>query len=66
MNVGSFLSRVVCSGPFSFALGFGVGLLGAYLLHKAQESRKMQETQRELEALIKSLENKLQEKKEAG
>ncbi|WP_333784922.1 hypothetical protein [Thermocrinis sp.] len=66
MNVGSLLSRVVCSGPFSFALGFGIGLLGAYLLHRTQESRRMQETQRELEALIKSLENKLQEKKEVG
>ena len=29
-QIGSILGRVVCSGPFSFALGLGLGVLALY------------------------------------
>ncbi|RMH02555.1 MAG: hypothetical protein D6699_05795 [Aquificota bacterium] len=55
--------RIFCSGPFSFALGFGVGLIALYMLDRARERRRMEETYREIEAMVKALEVKLQQEK---
>lgn len=57
----SILSKAVCSGPFSFALGFGLGLVAFYMLDRAREKKRLEETQREIEAMIKALELKLQQ-----
>jgi len=53
MNFSQILSRTFCSGPFNFALGFGLGILGAYMLSRMQEHKKLEEAQKEIEALIK-------------
>lgn len=62
-QIASVLGRVVCSGPFSFAVGFGLGLLAFYMLDRAKERRRLEETQREIEAMVKALELKLQQEK---
>ncbi len=60
-SITSILGRVFCSGPFSFTLGFGVGVLALYMLDRAKEKRRFEETQREIEAMVKALELKLQQ-----
>ncbi|MEM4919553.1 MAG: hypothetical protein QW518_09460 [Thermofilaceae archaeon] len=60
-QITSILGKAVCSGPFSFALGFGIGLLAFYMLDRAKERRRLEETQREIEAMVKALELKLQQ-----
>jgi len=60
-QITSILGKAVCSGPFSFALGFGIGLLAFYMLDRAKERRRFEETQREIEAMVKALELKLQQ-----
>jgi uncharacterized protein HemX len=50
------LGKVFCSKLFSFALGFGVGLVGFYAVHKVEEQRKLESMQRDIEATVKSLE----------
>ncbi len=64
-QITSILGKAVCSGPFSFALGFGIGLLAFYMLDRAKERRRLEETQREIEAMVKALELKLQQESEA-
>ncbi len=64
-QITSILGKVVCSGPFSFALGFGIGLLAFYMLDRAKERRRLEETQREIEAMVKALELKLQQESKA-
>ncbi len=68
MNVGQLASRLFCSGPFSFALGFGLGVLAMYILDRAKEERRFKDTQKEIEALIKALEVKASQeaKREEG
>ncbi|MEN3028903.1 MAG: hypothetical protein ABDH29_06790 [Aquificaceae bacterium] len=60
-QITSILGKAVCSGPFSFAFGFGLGVLAFYLLDRAKEKRRLEETQREIEAMVKALELKLQQ-----
>ncbi len=60
-QITSLLGKAVCSGPFSFALGFGLGVLAFYMLDRAKERRRLEETQREIEAMVKALELKLQQ-----
>ncbi|MFN3869957.1 MAG: hypothetical protein ACK4MW_00515 [Aquificaceae bacterium] len=64
-QVGSILNKVFCSGPFSFALGFGLGLLAFYMLDRAKEKQRLEETQKEIEAMIKALELKLQQESQS-
>lgn len=60
MNIASFLSKVICSGPFSFGLGTVTGLVALYIIHKAREDQKMHQTLQEIEAMVKALEMKAQ------
>lgn len=60
-QIASLISRAVCSGPFSFALGFGLGMLAFYILDRAKERKRLEDTQREIEAMVKALEVKLQQ-----
>ncbi len=60
-NITSFLGKALCSGPFSFALGFGLGMVAFYMLDRVKEKRRLEETQKEIEALVKALELKLQQ-----
>jgi uncharacterized protein HemX len=55
MNV---LGRIFCSNPFSFVLGFGVGLVGFYIVQKVDEQRKLESMQKEIEAAVKAIESK--------
>jgi uncharacterized protein HemX len=52
------LGRIFCSNPFSFVLGFGVGLVGFYIVHKVEEQRKLESMQREIEAAVKAIESR--------
>jgi tRNA1(Val) A37 N6-methylase TrmN6 len=53
MNI---LGRIFCSNPFSFVLGFGVGLVGLYVANRIEEQRKLENMQKEIEAAVKALE----------
>jgi tRNA/tmRNA/rRNA uracil-C5-methylase (TrmA/RlmC/RlmD family) len=53
MNI---LGRIVCSNPFSFVLGFGVGLVGLYVANRVEEQRKLENMQKEIEAAVRALE----------
>jgi tRNA1(Val) A37 N6-methylase TrmN6 len=53
MNI---LGRIICSNPFSFILGFGVGLVGLYVANRIEEQRKLENMQKEIEAAVKALE----------
>ncbi|MCS7171423.1 MAG: hypothetical protein N3D14_01295 [Aquificaceae bacterium] len=64
-QIGSMLGKALCSGPFSFALGFGLGVLAFYMLDRTRERRKLEETQKEIEAMVKALELKLQQESKA-
>ncbi len=53
MNI---LGRIFCSNPFSFVLGFGVGLVGLYVANRIEEQRKLENMQKEIEAAVEALE----------
>ena len=52
----NMLGRIFCSNPFSFVLGFGVGLVGLYVANRVEEQRKLENMQKEIEAAVKALE----------
>ena len=54
----NMLGRIFCSNPFSFVLGFGVGLVGFYIVHKVEEERKLESMQKEIEAAVKAIESR--------
>lgn len=54
----NLLGRIFCSNPFSFVLGFGVGLVGFYIVQKVDEQRKLESMQKEIEAAVKAIESK--------
>ena len=54
----NMLWRIFCSNPFSFVLGFGVGLVGFYIVHKVDEQRKLESMQQEIESAVKAIESK--------
>ena len=54
----NMLGRIFCSNPFSFVLGFGVGLVGFYIVHKVEEQRKLESMQKEIEAAVKAIESR--------
>lgn len=56
----SFCGKALCSNPFSFFLGLGLGVVGLYVVEKSKESKSFEETVKEIEALVKALELKLQ------
>ncbi|MFN3921270.1 MAG: hypothetical protein ACK4K4_02585 [Caldimicrobium sp.] len=56
----SFCGKALCSNPFSFLVGFGLGILGLYFIEKAKEGKHFEETTKEIEAMIKALEMKTQ------
>ncbi len=60
MNVAGAITKIVCSGPFSYALGALTGLIALYVIHKAREEQKLHQTLQEIEAMIKALEVKAQ------
>jgi uncharacterized protein HemX len=39
-------------------LGFGVGLVGFYIVHKVEEQRKLESMQKEIEAAVKAIESR--------
>ena len=64
----NMLGRIFCSNPFSFVLGFGVGLVGFYIVHKVEEQRKLereQEKERLMERLRQKLEQREQQRRES-
>lgn len=52
----NFLGRIFCSNPFSFVLGFGVGLVGFYIVNRIEEQRKLENMQKEIESAVRALE----------
>lgn len=52
----NFLGRIFCSNPFSFVLGFGVGLVGFYMVNRIEEQRKFENMQKEIESAVRVLE----------
>lgn len=56
MNILGIAGRIVCSNPFSFVLGVGIGVVGLYIINKVEEQRKIEKMQREIEAAVKALE----------
>lgn len=54
----NMLGRIFCSNPFSFVLGFGVGLVGFYIVHKVEEQRKLESMQKEIEFAVQAIESK--------
>lgn len=60
MSVTGAITKMVCSGPFSYALGALTGLVALYMIHKAREEQKLHQTLQEIEAMIKALEVRAQ------
>jgi hypothetical protein len=52
----NMLVKIFTSNPFYFALGIGAGLVGLYVVNKVEEQRKLENTLREIEAAVKTLE----------
>lgn len=66
MHLTSVLTKLVCGGPFSFALGSFMGLVLLYVLHKAKEGQQMQKAFQEIEAMVKALEIKTKTERVEG
>lgn len=56
MGIAGIAGRILCSNPVSFVLGVGIGIVGMYVISRAEEQKRLVHSQKELEEAIQMLE----------